>query len=337
MHTHKLFTAAALATLAACGGTGQSASMEQRSRDAMPRKESVAVATPKSSARALRERSGPSSSFTAAEQNSTSGDVSGSYQLTVSLAAAINGGVAWTLGLIESITDLPPTVCSESACVWGPGSGALDPADWKLEVHHDVAADLYAYVLSGRAKAAGDGQFHPVVSGVAKPSAVAHRGSGSFEVDFDQSSALNANHNDQGQLHVDYSNAVAGQGHIDAQFLGVRDGEHPGQTLNAAYGFDEDASGGGSLQLAFRNLNTQDPVALHSRWKATGAGRGDAAVRFNGGNGSFYQAQVTECWGAPPFLVTWFHASDPAHLGPDSGKATDCAFTEASAATKTAP
>ena len=334
--------AAALATLAACGGTSQS--LEQRSREAMPSKDSVAVATPKSSASALRaDRGNTSSSFTQDQQDSTVGQVSGSYLLTVTLAGSINGAVIWTLGLIETISDLPPTSCTSDTCTWGPGSGALDPADWKLEVKHDATADTFAYALSGRAKAGGDGQFHSVVTGVAKPTVIPHRGSGSFVVDFDAGKVINPLSTDLGKLEVDYSNAVAGQGHIDAQFLGVRDGDHPGdathppQQLNAAYGFDEDAAGGGSLQIAFRNLTTLDTVAIHSRWKSSGAGRGDEAVHINGASGSFYEAQLSECWSKPPFLVTYFHTSDAAHLGADSGSAADCAFTDVSAATKTAP
>ena len=328
--------AAALATLAACGGTSQS--LEQRSRDAMPRKDSVAVATPKSSANAFRAGGGDTgSSFTQDQQDSTVGEVSGSYQLTVNLAGSINGAVIWTLGLIESITDLPPTSCTTDTCTWGPGSGALDPADWKLEVKHDATADTFAYALSGRAKAGGDGQFHAVVSGVAKPTGTPHRGSGSFVVDFDAGKAINPLSTDQGKLEVDYSNAVAGLGHIDAQFLSVKDDSHPGQKDNAAYGFDEDAAGGGSLQIAVRNLTSLDTIAIHSRWKASGAGRGDEAVHINGANASFYEATLSECWGKPPFLVSYYHTTDAAHLGADSGNAADCAFADVSAATKTAP
>ena len=321
------------AALSACGG--DPTSLEQRSRNALPTADTVAVSNPKSAAKTLRDRGG-AGSFTTDEEFSTVGDASTWYQTTYNLGVGINGAVIWTLGLIKAISELPPTSCTTDTCTWGPGSGALDRADWELVVRYDATKDEYGYALLGRAKAGGDGQFHAVVEGLAKSSVTPHRGSGQFQVDFDASKLLNPDSADQGKLQVSYSNAVPGHGRIDAVFLGVKDGDHAGQSDNAAYGFDEDPSGGGSLEIAFRNLTSQDTVALHSRWLPTGAGRSDVGVLIHG-NGGTFTASASECWGAPPFRVTYFTSTDSHDLGPDSGKASDCAFEGAKPASKTAP
>jgi hypothetical protein len=336
-------TALAVLSLAACGGSPSSP--EQRSRDAMPSSDTVKVGAPPAS---TADQGGPTraGALTVAvpgATESTAGDHSTYYDLTRGMAGSVNGGVLWTLTLIAQVTLQPPTSCSGDDCTWGPGSGALDPIDWKLEVRYDATGDQYAYTLSGRAKAGGDGAFHAVVSGTAKPSALPHRGTGTFTVDFDQGRLLNPSDSNVGKLVVTYSNATPGKAHVGATFLGVKDDSHLGVRLNAAYAFDEDASGGGSLDVAFRNLTTLDTTALHSRWLATGAGRGDVQVHLTSGALTF-DATVTECWasaagaaGQAAFSVTWFHTSDAAHLGADSGAQAACAFQDASPSQLTAP
>jgi hypothetical protein len=338
MRFNPLLALSALTLAATCAACGGDTSLEARSRAALPTKDTVSVANPQTSAQALRA-GGSTSAFTTDQQDSTVGDASSWYTTTYHMGTSVNGAVVWTLTLIKTVTDLPPTTCAIDTCTWGPGSGALDPADWKVVVTYDAEKDQYGYSLLGRAKAGGDGQFHSVVAGLAKPSALPHRGSGSFQVDFDASKLLGSKSTDEGQLQVNYSNAVPSQGHIDALFLGVKDGDpkHEGQKLNAAYGYDEDVSGGGSLEIAFRNLTSSDKVALHSRWKATGAGRADVNVFIHGDAGATFSAGLSECWGAPPFKVTWFTSTDPKDLGPDSGNAADCAFSDVKPASRTAP
>jgi len=171
MRLNSLFAAAALACAAlcaACGGDSQS--LEQRSRAALPTKDTVAVSNPNAAAKTLRAGTS-AGAFTADEQDSTVGDASSWYKTTYDMGTSVNGAVIWTLTLIKTVTDLPPTTCTIDTCTWGPGSGALEPADWEVVVRYDSAKDEYGYALLGRAKAGGDGQFHAVVEGVATPSA----------------------------------------------------------------------------------------------------------------------------------------------------------------------
>jgi hypothetical protein len=61
--------------------------------------------------------------------------------------------------------------------------------------------------------------------------------------------------------------------------------------MNAAYAFEEGASGG-ELQVAFENLDTTAVVSLRTRWSASGQGRSD--VRYTAAGGGSLTA--SECW-----------------------------------------
>lgn len=321
-----LILAALAASALACGPTQ---GLADRAREAIPTKDTVAIGKPEGSAGALRL---PPGGETAAQVGESS-----QWALhTAVLATQINGSVVWILSLVEGITKLPPTSCTETSCVWGPGSGALDPVSWKLVVTHDAAQDTYAWALSGERKAEAGTGFVAIVEGAAKPSALPHRGAGSFTVDFDAGRTLNSLSQDLGKLSVEYSNATPGQAKVDALFLGVKDNDHAGQKLNAAYSFAEAGGAGGDLDVAWHNTTSNNRLSLHSRWKGTGAGRADLSLSIAGGTGA-YQASASECWRAADFKVSYFHTDDPAHLGPDGGVETDCAFSPAAPGTRTAP
>ena len=329
-------SAASALVVAACGGSSNSAasgSMDARTRDAMPSSSTVAMAPPSSSSSAHREVS-PDSSV---------GDSSVFLADTVQLGVSVNTGVIWTLGLLKSITDLTPNSCTDTACTWGPGALALDPVSWKFEVSYDAGSGAYDYTLSGQAKSGGDGQFHSVVTGTATPTGVAHRGTGNFTVDLDESHALNPNKSDVGKLQVSYSNATAGTASINATFLGTADSTHAGQTDNALYTYAEDGIGGGSLQAAARNLTSGNLLSIDSRWVASGAGRADVGVTIKDGTGSAFTATESECWASStsttpaPYHVVYFSSSDAANLGADSGSAANCAFATAQPTSLNAP
>lgn len=321
----RLLAFSSLLALAACGG---SQSLADRSRDALPSKDTVAVGTPGAKASAAR---GP---FSVESQDSKVGDGSVWALTTAALATVVNGSVVWTLALVERVVEFPPSACTANSCTWGPFSGALDPVRWKLVVSHDESTDTYSWSLSGERKA-GPAGFTTVVQGTAKPSGLPHRGSGHFTVDFDAGRLLDPASNDIGTLDVTYSNATPGAASLDVTFLGVKDDDHAGQKLNIVYGFREQQLGG-DLEIAWRNLTSNDRLSLHSRWQGTGAGRSDLAVQVTGGTGN-YQASASECWRGGDFKVVYFTTNDPAHLGAPDGTESSCAFTPAAPATKQAP
>ncbi len=317
--------------LFACGASNPSDSMDQRARNAIPTADTVAMKPPTASVAASRS----------AHPDSSVGDASVFLGDTVHLATVVNGAIVSTLHLIKSITDLPATSCTTTSCTWGPGALATDPVSWQLVVTE--SAGTFDYTLSGQAKVGGDGQMHPIIIGSATPSVLPHRGSGSFSFDFSEAKVLNPMNTQVGKLDVTYSNATVGAATIDATFLGTLDEAHPPQTDNAAYAYAEDGHLGGTLQIAVRNLTSGDLVSLESRWASTGAGRSDVSVTVHDGSGGHYSATESECWAnatstSPlPYHVVFFTSSDPAHLGADSGSASDCAFPTAQQTSLTAP
>ena len=45
------------------------------------------------------------------------------FDLTVGVAFTFNFGAAAMLGIIEAVTQTPPTSCTTDSCTWGPGHG----------------------------------------------------------------------------------------------------------------------------------------------------------------------------------------------------------------------
>ena len=256
------------------------------------------------------------------------GDVSGYFVSTVTLAVAVNGSVAWSLGVLEAVVALPPTSCKEDGCTWGPGSHPLDPRDWKLTV--TKVGDRFDYELAGQLKSAPTG-FVTVLSGQAWPGGAPHRGHGSFFVDHEAGRALGFT--DTGTLEVTYDNRTDLA--IGATLLGFTDASAPYHVGNAVYAYAEGPTGG-DLQVAFHDLtSTADPrLALHSRWAFDGAGRGDAAYSQAAPAASYTAA---ECWSpattAPPFRVVFYLDS----AGATSGAEASCAFAPGEPPTLTAP
>ncbi|MBS2025477.1 MAG: hypothetical protein JST92_24015 [Deltaproteobacteria bacterium] len=314
----------------ACGGSSNvSGDPATRSRNALPSQDSVAIGSPKSTSGSLKNPNGGA-------QDSTVGDASVWAATTATLAFDVNGSVIWALSLVKAISDLPPTSCTDTGCVWGPGSSALDTANYKLTVNFDASTGVYTWALSGESKANPGSGFTAVLSGTAQPSAIPHRGTGHFTIDNDAARALNPNNTDIGRLEIDYDNTTAGAGSIDVSFLGVKDNDHPGQTLNILYAYEEQ-QGGGDLDVATHNTTSGDRLAIHSRWLATGSGRADVKVSIAGGAGSAYTATGSECWAAATFKVTYFATDDNAHLGADSGVETNCSFAAAAFSNTQAP
>jgi hypothetical protein len=315
--------ALSLVSAVACGPQ----SFKDKSRDALPSKDAVAMGSPNSS----QPTSLGGDQIT---QDSTAGQHSPFFDLTVSVAFAFNGGTALMLGIVEAVTNTEPTSCTETSCTWGPGSGPLDFNDYKLVVTQN--GDAFDWELSGKDKAKPSSDFVVFMSGKAKPGPQPHHGSGSFLVDFDKAALLGGTHNETGQLNVKaYSNV--GPAHLDVLVTGAKDtGDHPGTLNNLDYSYANDTIGGGDLDIAVHNTTSQDRFSVHSRWKNDGHGRADVA-----GLGSGYNVSLSECWGAAPFSVQFFSSNVkivvPPFGGPDSGDASLCAYADAAFSTKTAP
>lgn len=318
--------ALSLASAVACGG----GSLKDQARSALPTRDTLAMGSPKAST------SASSSAGDTNVQNSTAGDPSPFFSVTVTVAAVFNGPTAAMLDLLAAITAQEPSSCAKAACTWGPGSAALDYNNYQLVVTEQGAS--FSWQLSGQAKSRPGSAFVTFASGDATPGPSAHHGSGNFVIDFDQLATLDGNPGQgaTGQLDVSsYSNVGAPQ--LAVSFLGAKDATVGSQRNNIVYSYSTDATtGNGDLDFAQHNVTTGDSFSVHSRWKSDGEGRADVS-----GLGSGYQVTLSECWGKAPFDVVFFSsnikAAIPLFGGPDSGTEASCAFVPAAFSTKTAP
>lgn len=306
------------ALTAACGGSQHLTAEE--ARNAMPGASQAQIGTPSPSGQALTAAPAPSA-LTAAYASDT-----------IALAAAVNGGVAWTLAIVDLVVQFPPTTCAVDTCTWGPGSGALEVNDWELTVTKKAEQD-YLWQLSGRPKTDPSVGFITFVSGEAFTTGVRHVGRGTLLIDFDAALGLARKTTDPapqvGKISATYDNTSGGK--VSAQFLGTQGSFIPSQKVNAAYQFSANASGG-DLQAATRNLTSGVQLTLHSRWTGTGAGRADAS--FSDVLGT---ATRSQCWdGASTLFNLVYQATTPVDPG-DGGFEASCAFAPASPPTIAAP
>jgi hypothetical protein len=284
--TKTTLLAAALA-LAAC--VPAETDPVQEMRDALPKPQAVQVGTP--------QDEGTAGALTV--RRDALGDspmLQSEYAVTsYYLALAVNGGTAWTLALLQFIVAHPPTAFDATSATWGPWVDEAGLNRWQLVVERQ--GQDYAYVLAAQ-NGVDPGPFVPLLSGVARPGADRDRGSGTFTVDFDAQDQLAHGplwtKEDFGRLTVTYDNTRSVS--VDAVFTGARnDDPDAPHAMNAAYAFD-DAASGGQLQVAFENLDTTEVVSLRTRWSAGGAGRADARYDGPDGMGGRVDYFASECW-----------------------------------------
>src|SRR4051794_6545307 len=188
--------AISLVAACACGGAQD---LQIQARDAMPNSSSVRIGNPSDS----QASSGASGQL----QQDLAVSSSDWYRATVGFVFSVNGATAWTLGVVEAVTSLPATSCSENSCTWGPGSNALDPNTYQLIVSKNPDGESFDWHLDAQSKAAAAGSpFVTVLHGNALPSGIRHRGSGTFTIDLDAAATLNDHSTDHGTIDIAYSN-----------------------------------------------------------------------------------------------------------------------------------
>ncbi|HUJ27651.1 MAG TPA: hypothetical protein VLW85_16620, partial [Myxococcales bacterium] len=188
----KLLVAVSL-SLWACGGSA----IQDQARNAMPSKDTVAMGSPKPSSSASQAPNG----MDVNQQDSTAGDHSPFFDLTASVSTTFNVPVAAFLGLIETVTEQPPTSCTATSCTWGPGHSAFDYNNYQLVVSKNEDGAFH-WEFSGQALSKPGSDFVVIASGDATPGGQPHHGSGSFTIDFDKSNTLDGPHDAIGQLDV---------------------------------------------------------------------------------------------------------------------------------------
>jgi hypothetical protein len=251
----------------------------------------------------------------------TVGQLADWYVATRDVTKMFNGGSAAVLVLIHTIVETPVTSVAGNVYTWGPGSQALDPADYRLDVTA-VGDGTYTYALSGKSKTAANAQWEVVISGMADPRAGDLQGNGEFTLDFDAGRRVNPidASDATGQIEAHYDLKAK---HLDLGITGGHDANN--MPVNADYAYDEAADGGGAMTFDVSGNVGGGPaleeITLNSRWQNTGAGRADA--RIAGGDLGAEQAIATECWGTS-FQRLFY--TDNVNFAPTEGNAADGAF-----------
>jgi hypothetical protein len=243
-------------------------------RRAIPTAEQVRIKLPQSQARAL-------------------GELSSYYVVTRDVTRTLNGGSAWVLVLIHTIVQYPVTTIQGDTYTWGPWSGALDPAEYRLDVTAN-ADGTFDYALAGKSKLEAGASYETVISGHADPRPGHLQGNGDFTIDFDAGKRVNPIDSGDARGHVTVTYDLAAR-QLD---LVAVSSDANGNPATAEYAYQETASGGGDMVFAITadvgGTALAENLVLRSRWQADGAGRGDA--RLAGGDLGSDQAIASECW-----------------------------------------
>ncbi len=236
-----------------------------------------------------------------------------SYVTTRRVALDLNAVAFGILRDVDALVATPPAERARGRRVWLPPTSGLDPVTSRFEVSEDGAGG-YTYTLGQRRRGDDDGAWQTVLQGAFSPDA----GGGAGLLVLDLSAAASPLTGGQrGRIHAGYviDGAAAT---VDMAFEGVvlGKGEAPS---DAEFFYARDAAGAGTFD--FETVDDElGPVALRSRWIATGAGRTDGRIAGVAG-----AALASECWGEDFTRV--YAASAAGSVGDVSA----CAFADASA------
>jgi hypothetical protein len=260
-----------------------------------------------------------------ASQDRTIGQLANWYVATRDITQTFNGGSAWVLVLVHTIIAFPVTSVNGDVYTWGPWSGALDPANYKLDVTA-IGDGTYAYKLSGQSKTTANATFEVIIDGTADPRAGDLLGSGEFLIDFDASRRVNPVDAGDAKGQVDAKYDLAAH-HLD---LTIMTTDAAGAPVDASYAYNDTADGGGDMTFTVQGDVGGGPALetanLKSRWLASGAGRADAHI--SGGDLGAQVVTASECWNTM-FGRTFY--LDSANFAPTEGAAASCVFATADA------
>lgn len=298
-----LLAATATLSLVACVNKDESPDIDR----SLPTADQVTIKLPKSNASARAD-------------SQVIGQLSPYYVLTLGVTTTFNGGTAWVLTLIHAIVQTPPTTVKDNVYTWGPGSNALDPADYKLVVTAN-ADGTFSYQLSGKSKTLANAAFEVLIDGMADPTPGDGKGSGDFTVNFDAGRRVNPiqSSDAKGSMSVNYDLAKA---HLD---LSLASTDAQGRPTAANYAYNAAKDGGGDMTFDVSadagGTALLETLTLRSRWLGTGAGRTDA--RINGGDLGSLQVTASECWSASFGRVYY---QDSNNFAATEGAESSCAF-----------
>jgi len=224
------------------------------------------------------------------------------YKFTRSITLGLNHLVRSVTNLVEDIVELPPTETDgETWAVWGPHTGGLSPATWRVRVDK-VEDGSFAYVVQGWPRGGDEAQAVDVLSGTHAPGDGPGRGSGTWTYDLTAGHELDElAHDSIGEISVAYDLG-------DARALEVRyvDVQGPRDALasSALYRYTEAADLSGTFDFISNmdihadddpRLDRRELLQVRSRWLAIGPGRADV-IATHGDLPIGTQVDLEECW-----------------------------------------
>lgn len=288
---------------AGCGGTLSNDDIAFI--EAVPRKDALHVNVPARSAQALSAL-GQADVFVTAQN----------------IAAGVNGGLDGVLGLLDFIRGVSPSTRSELARTWGPWAQAEHPGiEYQVVMNRELDAkgDLYRFRYSLNARRAPAG-YLPIIDGYFY-GAQAKSGSGSLNIEFDNSHALGINQPNDPLKPMDIQYDFTG----DPRTLDLNLGRNAdgGFGLSAFdYGYAIYRDGHGLFDYAFPD-GKGNLFTVQTWFTATAAGKALIDVVHP----PFFEDRVTECWDGTLSLT---FISDPASVVSQcSGVAAPCVLGSA--------
>jgi len=254
------------------------------------------------------------------------GELSEFYVWTRGTTRGVNALAGGVLILVHAIVSMPPTTVDGNTYTWGPGSGALDPADYMLVVTDNLDG-TYDWALSGKSKTDPAADFLVLVAGRAVEGADPHRGSGDFTIDGDAIHAVNPidNPDARGSLAFvyDLENRDGTQATLD---MHIDTTDELGNDVVADYHYAENEDRSGDFQFSLpidvnEDGSAVEDLTLRSVWLETGAGRGEAVV--TGGDAGDAEFRASQCWDES-FRTVYGVAEMPDFLVSE-GNEEDCA------------
>ncbi len=252
------------------------------------------------------------------------------YAATRNVTSTLNGMIAFVLGTVGNITStVEPSWTNEdkTKAMWGPHSNSgLDPNKTGLYViaNEDDSYSWALFFVPNGGTVEDDAV--PIVAGEVEAGARRDEATGMFAIDFTTANRMDPAVGSVGAFAVEYAYDADG---VEALASMAAFGTDGGELHDAAYHYDEDYAGSGTMDLAWLDdvnaTGTDEIVTLQARWTEDGMGRGDAMVQ--GGDLGADNVTASECWGTDFKTSYW---TDSIGLYDTVGEESACAYTPAS-------
>ena len=136
-----------------------------RFRDAVPRKEAVAVPGPEQTAATTAQSLSPARHALGVSDGGTGTSWAKYYGFTREVRDGVNDVTGAILGAVWLAAQTHPSSLVPHEAVWGPWTDSLEPATWRLRIT-EVGDGEFEYRLEGRPKAStSNADFRAVVTG----------------------------------------------------------------------------------------------------------------------------------------------------------------------------